>query len=104
MIILGVGGHIEIEEGRGDTRTLGDACSGVEFWRSVVVVSTARYPTLEVCREPSQGVVAEVGVDECRDEFCMVDHVESFRQVYSHGGGSLWLGFVEALCYLCRKW
>ena len=34
----------------------------------------------------------------------MVDHVESFRQVNCHGGGAVWLRFVEALCNLRDEW
>ena len=100
---MGVGGHEKVEEGGGDTRSLGDARSGEAFGRGVVVVATARYPPLEVSREPSQGVVAEVGVVEGGDELCVVDHVESFRQVDCHGGGSLRFGLVEALSRLSRK-
>ena len=46
--------------------------------------------------------MTEVSVVEGGDEFCMVDHVKSFRQVDCHGGGSIRLGFVEAMCHLSR--
>ena len=53
MVILGVGGHEKVEEGGGDTRSLGDARSGEAFGGGVVVVATARYPPFEVGRKPS---------------------------------------------------
>ena len=33
----------------------------------------------------------------------MVDHVEGFREVDSHGGGAFSFGLVEALCHLVNN-
>ena len=44
--------------------------------------------------------MVEVGGAEGGDEFGVVDHVESFRQVDGHSGGAFRFGLVEASSHL----
>lgn len=79
VIILGVGGDKEVEEDGGDARALGNARSGVVLVGGGVVVPAASHTTFEVCGQPPESVVGEVGGVKGGEEFCVVDHIESFR-------------------------
>ena len=48
--------------------------------------------------------MVEVSIVEGSNEFGVIDHVKSFRQVNGHGYGAFKGYFVKALCNLTRKW
>ena len=74
------------------------------MWNCGVSISAAGYTSLKVRGEPSQDVVVEVRSAEGRNEFGVIDHVKSFRQVNGHGYSAFRWYFVKALCNLTCKW